>query len=166
MLIRGKLEPEVLSYAASAWECEGCIYISRTIHTNTRTKMTCPCVNVANIDHRLVDFFLQTFGGHIYTETPKRLSKRVIYRWKLHANDAIEFLKLVLPYLKFKRERAKLAIEFWERKSKLSFAERDEYSLRLKALNQGKAPAETKRDDSELNLRSDSPTLVEMPVSC
>lgn len=164
MLIRGKAKTEDLIYAACAFECEGCVYISRCFQKGKYLHHD-PCMNIANIDKRLVDWLHDTFGGYIYTEQPKRLSKRVIYRWKLHSRHAIDFLKLILPYLKFKRERAEIAIELWTLKPNLSPSQRDEYWLRLKALNQGRPPAETKRNDSELNLRNDSPTLEEIPVS-
>ena len=165
MLIRGKIEPEVLSYAACALECEGSLTLSRGVHSNKKTVMHNPCIAIANTDMRLIQFLQDTFGGSVYSEQPKKLSKKVIYRWKLWCNPCIEFLKLVFPYLKFKYTQAEVLIEFWERKRSLSFTERDVYWNRIKDLNKGKSPAETKRENSETNLRSDSPTLVETPVS-
>jgi hypothetical protein len=164
MLIRGKIEREDLVYAACAFECEGSITFSRSITSKGWYQIT-PFVSIANVDDRLVNWLQSKFGGHILTEQPKKLSKRVIYRWKVYSGYCVDFLNLVLPYLKFKQDRVKLVIDFWANRSTLSRTQKDNYWLRLKALNKGESPAETKRNDAETNLQSDSPTLVETPVS-
>lgn len=122
-------------------------------------------ISVANTDKNLMQLFLDTFGGTCYTEHPKKLSKKVIYRWKVCANKAVEFLKLVRPYMLMKGRQADLAVLFQKERRKLSIEEKDTYWKQMKALNRGESPAETKREETEPNLSNDSPTLVETPVS-
>jgi hypothetical protein len=150
-------------YAACALECEGSITHSRSI-TKQGWPQHCLAISIANINRDFIQFFLDKFGGNIYSESPKKLSKRTIYRWKIFANQAIGFLKLVRPYMKFKDKQADLAFEFYEVKAGLTKDQKDGYWLRMKALNKGESPAETNRESVETNLRSDSPTLVETPV--
>ena len=164
MPIRGKIKIEDIVYAACAFECEGSVTLSRGYSPRGWYGCT-PFISIANIDRRLVDWLQDNFGGHILSESPKKLSRRVIYRWKIYSSYCIEFLQLVLPYLKFKQDRAALVIDYWTKRDNLSNAQKDEYWLRLKALNKGESPAETKRENAETNLRSDSPIPVETPVN-
>jgi hypothetical protein len=163
---REDLTVEDLAYAAAALECEGSITLSRAI-TPKGHSMCSIVISIANTNQNLVTWLQQTFGyGAIYREEPKRLSKRPIYRWKLAATKALDFLLSVRPYMKMKCAQADLAIEFQQDRNdhKRTREVNDSYWLRMKSLNRGESPAETKRVDAETNLRSDSPILEKTPV--
>lgn len=164
MLTRRKLEIDDLTYAAAALDCEGSISLSRSI--DKRGWHHCDVVvSIANTNVILVEFLKSTFGGRIHSESPKGLAKRLIYRWKISSLQAAGFLKLVLPYMKLKVAQADLAITYQSERDCLDNTAKDIYWQTMKALNRGEAPAETKRENAESNRRSDSPTLVETPVS-
>lgn len=152
MLIRGKSELEILVYAACAFECEGSITFSRSVTKQNWYQLT-PFVSIANVDLRFIQFFIDNFPkGKAYPEEPKKLSKKVIWRFKLFSSYCIEFLQLIRPYLKFKQERVDLVLEYWACRKTLTREQKDVYWEKLKALNRGETPAETKRNDTETNL--------------
>ena len=163
MLTRGKIETEKLAYAAALLECEGSLTVSR----GGKWKTVSLHISIANTDKRLVDFLQETFGGNIYAEAPRGLSKRLIYRWKIFSNQAVEFLRLVRPYMRIKTKQADLGIAMQDARheKRFSFQEAEYFWQTMKALNRGESPAETKRENAETNLRCDSPTLAETPVS-
>lgn len=164
MLTRGKVKVEDLAYAAASLDCEGFITISRHINSKGWQEMSVR-IGIANTNYKLMRFLLDNFGGREHAESPRKLAKRVIYRWQLSALKATSFLKLIRPYLKLKSAQADLALKFQEVKIDLSRKERDQYWLSIKALNSGEPPAETERQKAELNPLCYSPTLAETQVS-
>ena len=165
MSTRGKIELEDLGYAAAALECEGSITLSRNITKQGWHQMHV-VVSIANVNRIFVEWFVIYFlEGHIYSEVLRKLSKQTIYRWKVFSSKAINFLKLVRPYMKFKGPQADLAIEMQSgRPAKLTREYKDSCWQRMKALNRGESPAETERKELETNLISDSPILPETVV--
>jgi hypothetical protein len=159
MLTRRKPETEDIIYAACALDCEGNISLSRRFN-GTVPSWTLK-VGIANTNPALTNFLLECFGGHVHTEAPVKLSKRIIYRWQLHATNAADFLNFVLPYLKLKGQQAAIGLAFQKLRKALSLGEQADLYEQVKALNKGEAPAETKRVDVEYNPRSDSPILKE-----
>ena len=62
------------------------------------------------------------FGGSVvprnFTESYEFLypNRRQQWKWSIAQNKAVEFLKLILPYLQMKRPQAELAIAFQGKK--------------------------------------------------
>jgi len=159
MLIRGKASIEALIYAAAAVDCEGSITLMR--HVSSKGYHSSGIVvSVANINGDFIKFFVDSFGGKVLEEAPVKLSKRVIYRWKVYFHGAAEFLTLIRPYMRIKGRQADLAIWFMAHKKDLTYQQRDECWIEMKALNKGEPPAETKRIEAGSNLSSDSPILA------
>lgn len=163
MLTRRKPEAEDIIYAASALDCEGNISLSRRFN-GTVPSWTLK-VGIANTNPTLTDFLLENFGGHVHTEAPVKLSKRIIYRWQIHAKNAADFLTLVLPYMKLKKEQAIIGLNFQENRKYLNLSQQAELYAKVKDLNRGEVPAETKRVDGDCNPQSDSPILKETSES-
>jgi hypothetical protein len=159
MLTRRKPELEDIIYAASALDCEGNVSLSRR-YNGTVPSWTLK-VGIANTNPALTDFLLSCFRGHVHTEAPVKLSKRIIYRWQIHAANAADFLRIVFPYLKLKKAQAELGLFFQENRKCLDLSQQAEVYERIKSLNKGEAPAETKRVNGERNPQSDSPILKE-----
>ena len=109
MLTRGKTLTEELSYAACALDCEGSVTLSRTAPKPKQVNLHV-AISIANTNKILVDFLHSTFGGNVYSESPRGLSKKVIYRWKIHSCQAAEFLRKVHPYVRLKRKQVGLAL--------------------------------------------------------
>jgi len=159
MPIRRKPLKEDLIYAASALDCEGNVSISKRFNKDVPSYSV--KIGIANTIAILTDFLLECFGGHVHTEMPKKLSKRIIYRWQLHGENASNFLKDVLPSMKLKTRQAETAVFFHTNRKRLSLEQQEKLHQYVKALNRGEVPAETKREDVEEILRSDSPIPVE-----
>lgn len=159
MLTRRKPNTEDIIYAASALDCEGNISLSRRFN-GTVPSWTLK-VGIANTNPALTNFLLECFGGHVHTEAPVKLSKRIIYRWQLHAGNAADFLSLVLPYMKLKVPQVEIGLAFQQNRKSLSLEKQAVLYEEVKRLNKAGAPAETKQENVESNLRSDSPVPEE-----
>jgi len=129
-------------------------------------------------DGRVVDFLTGFWGGKVHYDKSKRG-----YVWRLYTDKAMECLKRIHPFLRYKRDQADLAIEYRlfhrriieayrhqhnSRREGLSNSVLDkleDYRQRLSALKHvyetAKALATTKRDDVPMTERSDSLTSTE-----
>jgi len=108
-----------LAYAAGIIDGEGCIYISRHKRINRENFTLALKVNVIMCDLEVIDWFKKTFngdlfGGGVYKMPPNKKSNqcRPSYMWGISNSGAINFLKMVLPYLKLKTKQAQEAIKF------------------------------------------------------
>ena len=107
-----------LAYAAGIFDGEG--FVGLTINrqpTHRRVNMTYNLtVSIANTNLPLIAWLKDSFGGYISTrqyrkdEYPDRL---LGYEWKIVARQADVFLRLLLPYLRIKREQTETALRFY-----------------------------------------------------
>ena len=63
----------------------------------------------------LLRTFLTSFGGVIHKDKPRKERKRDIWVWHVKSQQAYEILKKVYPFLRTKREQARLCIECYEK---------------------------------------------------
>ena len=106
---------ESIIYAAGLFDGEGWISIVGIVKRREYRLV----VGLTMTDSRPIIFLNDWFGGddrsdamyHTYTGKP-------VYRWVLHATNAMDFLKLIKPFSITKKEKIDLAIEFQERKNK------------------------------------------------
>ena len=61
------------------------------------------------------DNLQKLWGGSVTPYKDKRENRADTWKWSIAANQAIQFLELVLPYLIVKSKQAELAIEFQSR---------------------------------------------------
>lgn len=106
-----------LAYAAGLFDGEGSISI---IKQNSQKDRLTPSftlvVALANNDPQAHLFFVNKFGGTVnYSNRWHRT-----YQWKLFANEASKFLTLILPYLRLKKYRASIGIQFQIEKVRFS----------------------------------------------
>lgn len=108
-----------LSYFGGLFDGEGCIQIAH--HRPQRGKRTeqhtLRCA-VAMTDRVCVGSFL-IFGGSVCQKTkflnnPKWKPQWI---WSISSNQAKRFLETLFPFLRLKKEQAKMAIEFQELRS-------------------------------------------------
>jgi hypothetical protein len=102
-----KLLPTDLAYIAAIIDGEGCICISR------HNIYFCLRLSVCMVDRAAIDFILNKFGGVICAR-PVTATYRLRYDWRVYAQEAGLILRLILPYLKVKKQQANIAIAFAE----------------------------------------------------
>jgi hypothetical protein len=89
-----------LAYAAGLFDGEGSISLTR--HRSNRWPS--PQVAVASTDYEVLEWFRAHFGGNIVMKQPRASSHSVSYDWRLTDRRALEFLKLIRPYLVIERK--------------------------------------------------------------
>lgn len=107
--------PELLAaYLAGHIDSDGSI----GIHTNgTKAKTFRLRVSLYNNCGETLTFLQDAFGGSLHARPIEqhRLAKHVQYTLVWQAKSGYGVLRLVLPYLRTKREQASVALEFYER---------------------------------------------------
>ena len=94
-----------LSYLAGFFDGEGCISILKT----TKKDWNPSYFLQAQIGQKYgstLDWVKENFGGNVY--------KKRDQTWIVTNFKAYEFIKLVEPFLKYKKPQAELAIKFYE----------------------------------------------------
>lgn len=91
-----------LAYAAAIVDGEGCI------SATNRNGLVGTNVGVFNTDRRLVDWFVEMFGGTVYSRKYKNPRHAPSFQWRIEAKRVTWFLRLILPHLKIKRKQAYL----------------------------------------------------------
>jgi hypothetical protein len=113
------------AYWAGILDGEGSIDITRTYHQTKLGKHVYHFMRMAvyNRKRSLIEDAIKEFGmGSIQTHTMTRqisgktYPDSVVYSWTVTTNKACHVLKLLLPFLRLKKEKAKLAIAFQETK--------------------------------------------------
>ena len=104
-----------LAYLAGILDGEGSICITRTkpkgLYKHSRYTLA---INITNTNEWLIRWIDFNFKGTINrTRLP---SRRDCWRWQVHSSKAVEFLRLLLPYLKIKKPQAELALMFLARR--------------------------------------------------
>ena len=124
------LDSEQLAYIARIVDGEGSISLVKAIHKNRpvrkrnirslsnpnpgTSKQTFMRVNVSMTDRQIPEWLHSEFGGSLsYRKYPdKNWADRC--DWNIASNQALEFLKAILPYLRIKHVQAVIAISFQE----------------------------------------------------
>ncbi len=96
---------EAKAYFAGLLDGEGCIF-------RYANRPGCYGVYLANTDRNMVEWIRQNFGGYVVPQRKRVTRWQRIWVWRLTRKAEIaQLLKLVLPYLITKRERAEAAIQ-------------------------------------------------------
>ena len=93
-------------------------YIS--ISTVAKKKRFIPKVTVCNCKKDVVDLFSNEFGGKTRMRVWKNKNWRPNYEWSLTCRKAAHVIKLLMPYLRIKKQQGALALKAAELKSKSS----------------------------------------------
>lgn len=94
-----------LAYAGGFTDGEGSVYITVGINNYLRIEVSC-----SQKYPEALKWFEKTFGGKVYGKFPS-------FQWKLNGENAVKYLKVVLPYLIVKNVDAQEAIAMWESKN-------------------------------------------------
>jgi hypothetical protein len=121
------------SYWAGFIDGEGSIMITKTFskdgfHKNPTYQLQ---IAVATTNKKTMQK-LQSFanGGWLTERRFKRINQRNAYYWGLKGDKAMNFLKIILPYLKLKKKQAIVGIEFQKNKN-----QPNKFGGRIRALN-------------------------------
>lgn len=103
------------AYSAGVIDADGCISIDKR-NKRKKNRQLNPTytltVLVSGIDCRIHNFLKGVWGGRIYQQLRKEDNKNTIYRWEIVNSKAKEMLKKILPFLRYKKKQAELAIRF------------------------------------------------------
>lgn len=100
------------AYIAGLFDGEGTIYIGKFRHSRDKYWVYVLRVQVAMREKWVPEWLFFAFGGRLNKMKQTKTPGATLWRWTIEGNKAVEFLKVVLPYLKLKRAQAELAIEF------------------------------------------------------
>lgn len=135
---------EILAFIAGVFEGEGSISISNLSKKswNKRTDYSLK-IRISNTDKPLLNWIVNNYGGKIHKNSIA--NNKIVWAWSVHAQQAENFLKTMMPYLICKKERAKIALEFrktkdnghckWYRIPDVISKLRETLYLKLKELN-------------------------------
>lgn len=104
------------AYAAGLIDGEGSIRItSRGKHGGTafRQGQYTAIVEMTNTDHGMIQLMKKQFGGSVsYYAENVELNRKAKWHWKVSANKALYVLDAIWPYIRTKRQQAKLCRRF------------------------------------------------------
>lgn len=116
----------MLSETDKAWmagflDGDGSIYIGRQVRKNRPSPAYRVYVLVSNTNREVIEFFRDAYGGRLYNVHERRKDKRGkkwadAWDWNCPQAQAHKILEDVLPYLKLKRPRAEVCLEFLRNK--------------------------------------------------
>jgi hypothetical protein len=148
-------------YAAAMVDAEGCISIGAANHVTsagTTYKAYMLRIQVANTSQKLMDFFVENFGGVVYKKKQALNPGRPVFQWFTKGGVKAQevFLLGILPYLLIKREQALNALEFIRCEREQNPSKRKEFYDKNKALNRGESvTTNTSGTDNSVKIESE-----------
>ncbi len=121
-----------LAYIAGFFDGEGSIFISKS------KKQYFLTVSISNTNLPVLES-IRAMGGNISKSPDNRENHSQLFRLRLYCNEAKKFLEKILPYLRIKKEQAKLAIEFQSKmelgKLTIPKEEQEKYRIQINIFN-------------------------------
>ena len=117
-------EKESSIYMAGFFDGEGYVGLLKRKRSETYTEYIIQA-SVGQNDGAIMDWVKENFGGHLHLVKRDRS-----YYWIISNKAALLFLKRIVPYLKYKKSQAELAIEFFEKRPKTQHLLKEEYDRR------------------------------------
>ena len=96
-----------IAYLAGLFDGEGCITISQ--HRDGHASMQCM---VHMVGSYMPGLFKSYFGGCVGKVKKAQRHHQQAYLWCIHSNNAVGFLRIILPHLRLKVAEAELAIKY------------------------------------------------------
>ncbi len=152
-IAQGNQREANLAYLAGLFDGEG----SFSIKHNNSNSVYSPCVAIGMTQLEGIELVVEMFGGKVRKDLTSN-RKSVMYRWEISKRSDVFFvLKSLLPYLRVKKALALLLLSFCDGEHKkggrgtTSLQEqerRKELHIKVKELNNVRAPTTTNRADS------------------
>ena len=112
-------DPAILAYIAGIVDGEGCIRITSCFHpTNSVNSSHSLRLAITNTSAGLIAWLLRVIGGSVtkhpirHDKRPGWHSRKPVFDWYVHGNNAALLVMGLQPYLIIKREQADLVGEF------------------------------------------------------
>ncbi len=157
MVIRGKISKIELAYIAGLFDGEGHIFVYKVKQSNTYVLS----IGITNTYKDVIEWIYKLFPSAIQQRTryPNHPNWKPCFFWSTTSDKAKDFLKMIYPYLRIKKEQARLGIDLQEKWQKHQqhkngrfqetpkeiIKKREWYKQQIHNLNTKKSPAETKR---------------------
>ena len=106
-------EVYMLPYTAGLFDGEGCISIYKPSKRKGYHLSACIANSDLNVLEKVKDFLR---CGRIYSAYPKRNGCKQVHKLYFTQKQTLHFLETLYPYLIIKKEEAKIAIEFQQKK--------------------------------------------------
>ena len=125
------IDREILAYLAGLFDGEGCIRINKSYHSPRgnrfrRYQYQIQCT-VSNTNPTAVRLFEKYFSGSVHVHSLGSENHKTTWTWSVGALKATKFLKKTIPFLRLKKDEAKLALKF--RKTVFSRGEWNNHNL-------------------------------------
>ena len=128
--------PEKNIYFAGLFDGEGCIYVSKLPKTQ-RTYYNLSVVLCMCHEEVIKDFHRFYDCGTVHARSRKTPSGLTAYAWSAHGKDALHVLEQLTPYLRTKKEQAKVAMQYQNNRKTLKLAEQEAIYLQLRQMKKG-----------------------------
>ena len=144
-----RLKETERAYLAGIIDGEGSIMLCKVNDRHVRVRSQYryrPVISVGMTDPTVIKWLSSLFKSECREILDPRGNMRLpFYRWMASHKKALKFAKLILPYLKVKKEQAKLLIEYEEKQvaghswlTKKEEMEREELHRKIKTLNRSR----------------------------
>ena len=104
---------ETISYLAGFFDGEGSVYIMKGKNSQGNPAFFLE-ISFTNSNREVLEYAQSLFKGKITESKDPRPLKKMVYRLRIRSNQALDALKQMLPFLKVKKEQAKMGIKFQE----------------------------------------------------
>lgn len=107
-----------IAYTAGVIDSDGCISIGYQKPNNYDLTIL-----LNSPDGRIIDFLYGCWGGSIYKTKAYQTRKdgtngRDVWRWELKGDKVMWLCKRMIPFLRYKKEQAQIAVQFQTHKNK------------------------------------------------
>ena len=105
-----------LAYAGGLFDGEGIICIAKVRTNKNKGGLYFGLrIELSNTNEQVVRWIQCYFGGSVYERYADIDTRRTLWAWHIRGQMALGFLKIIIPYLRIKKQQAELAIEFQAR---------------------------------------------------
>lgn len=105
----------MVGYIAGFFDAEGNIFISKWIRKNARIHYS-GGLTITNTNKEILKNIMRFlgFGSLLKCDTDTNNRWKIRYRLRFYQGDSVRLIKIILPHLYLKKQRAKLLLKFVE----------------------------------------------------
>lgn len=118
------MKKTIVAYIAGAIDADGCISIRRSTQ-RMRNKKDCrnpiykPTIAIGQVTPEVPHLLKKCFGGCVYISKPQTKNSRPLFYWLASDRMANKVAKILLPYLRIKKQQAQTLIDLYTLKKDL-----------------------------------------------
>jgi len=117
----GRVARTQIAYLAGFFDGEGCVFIRLD-----KKKLSCRGnsfigITLSNTDREVLEYFKNVFGGGSRNVVQRYIpSGSIIHQWTITGDRAYLILRAMYPYLRVKKNEAKVAMDYHEKRLKVN----------------------------------------------